>query len=111
MSVKLTELVTSGGCAAKYPAARLQELLAGFVPGLPARVVSAILARADGMPLYAVETVRALVADGKLVMAELIPQAMGLFADERVSLATMKFVAGEIRNPLKFSRRPLTTVL
>src|SRR4029077_12412754 len=32
MAVKLTELVTSGGCAAKYPAARLQELLAGFVP-------------------------------------------------------------------------------
>jgi len=48
----------------------MRELLAGFVPGLPAAAVSAILARADGMPLYAVETVRALVADGRLVLAD-----------------------------------------
>ncbi len=44
----------------------MRALLDGFVPGLPADAVAAILARADGMPLYAVETVRALVADGKL---------------------------------------------
>ncbi len=31
-AVRLTDLVTSGGCAAKYPAARLERLLAGFVP-------------------------------------------------------------------------------
>ena len=42
-------------------------LLAGFVPGLPDDAVRAILDRADGIPLYAVETVRALVADGRLV--------------------------------------------
>jgi class 3 adenylate cyclase/tetratricopeptide (TPR) repeat protein len=44
----------------------MRELLDGFVPGLPRQAVDAILARADGMPLYAVETVRALVADGRL---------------------------------------------
>jgi len=44
----------------------MRALLDGFVPGLPADAVTAILARADGMPLYAVETVRALVADGRL---------------------------------------------
>ena len=46
--------------------AAMVELLEGFVPGLPAPAIRAILARADGMPLYAVETVRALVADGRL---------------------------------------------
>ena len=44
----------------------MRELLAGLVPGLPAGAVSAIVARADGMPLYAVETVRMLLAEGRL---------------------------------------------
>jgi tetratricopeptide (TPR) repeat protein len=48
--------------------AAMRELLAGFVPGLPARAASAIVARADGIPLYAVETVRMLVAEGRLVL-------------------------------------------
>ena len=48
-------------------AADMRELLAGLVPGLPDSAVSAIVARADGIPLYAVETVRTLVADGRLV--------------------------------------------
>ena len=30
--MKLTDLTTSGGCAAKYPAARLEQLLQAFVP-------------------------------------------------------------------------------
>jgi class 3 adenylate cyclase/tetratricopeptide (TPR) repeat protein len=45
----------------------MRALLDGFVPGLPDGAVRSILARADGMPLYAVETVRSLVADGRLV--------------------------------------------
>ena len=32
-TVKLTDLASCGGCAAKYAAARLAELLQGFVPG------------------------------------------------------------------------------
>ena len=32
VSTSLTSLAPSGGCAAKYPAARLEELLRGFVP-------------------------------------------------------------------------------
>ncbi|CAN5583094.1 hypothetical protein BH23CHL7_BH23CHL7_16130 [soil metagenome] len=46
---------------------QMRELLAGLVPGLPAQAVTTIVARADGIPLYAVETVRTLVADGRLV--------------------------------------------
>jgi len=30
--MKLTDLATAGGCAAKYSASRLEELLRGFVP-------------------------------------------------------------------------------
>ena len=47
--------------------ASMRELLAGLVPGLPAPAVASIVARADGIPLYAVETIRTLVADGRLV--------------------------------------------
>jgi class 3 adenylate cyclase/tetratricopeptide (TPR) repeat protein len=48
------------------PDTAMRDLLAGFVPGLPASAVAAILSRADGVPLYAVETVRTLVAEGRL---------------------------------------------
>jgi predicted ATPase len=41
-------------------------LLEGVVPGLPPSAVAAIVSRAEGMPLYAVETVRALLAEGKI---------------------------------------------
>jgi class 3 adenylate cyclase/tetratricopeptide (TPR) repeat protein len=45
---------------------QMRELLAGLVPGLPDEAVATIVGRADGIPLYAVETVRSLVADGRL---------------------------------------------
>jgi class 3 adenylate cyclase/tetratricopeptide (TPR) repeat protein len=48
----------------------MRELLAGFVPGLPAPAMVAILARADGIPLYAVETVRALLAEERLELVD-----------------------------------------
>ncbi len=44
----------------------MHELLAGMVPGLPAAAVRTILDRASGIPLYAVETIRMLLADGRL---------------------------------------------
>ena len=45
----------------------MRALLGGLVPGLPARAIEAIVTRADGIPLYAVETVRMLLAQGRLV--------------------------------------------
>jgi class 3 adenylate cyclase/tetratricopeptide (TPR) repeat protein len=45
----------------------MQELLTGLVPGLPASLRDQILARAEGVPLYAVETVRMLLDRGLLV--------------------------------------------
>src|SRR5213078_703860 len=48
--------------------AEMEALLAGLVPGLPKAAVDRIVARADGIPLYAVETVRMLLAQGRLVL-------------------------------------------
>ncbi|HEV8099819.1 MAG TPA: adenylate/guanylate cyclase domain-containing protein, partial [Gaiellaceae bacterium] len=45
----------------------MDELLTGLVPGLPVELRTQILARAEGIPLYAVETVRMLLDRGALV--------------------------------------------
>ncbi len=42
-------------------------LLDGLMPGLPEPMMRRIIQRAEGVPLYAVETVRTLLADGTLV--------------------------------------------
>ena len=44
----------------------VRQLLEGLVPGLPPDALAAIVARAEGMPLYAVEVVRGLLADGRI---------------------------------------------
>jgi len=49
------------------PREAMEELLAGLVPGLPAPLRDQILARAEGVPLYAMETVRMLLDRGLLV--------------------------------------------
>ncbi|MEO5791057.1 MAG: selenide, water dikinase SelD [Gaiellaceae bacterium] len=60
MSASLTSLATSGGCAAKYPAARLEELLRGFVP-VEAENLLVGLAPADDAAVYKLDDERALV--------------------------------------------------
>jgi class 3 adenylate cyclase/tetratricopeptide (TPR) repeat protein len=45
----------------------MEELLSGLVPGLPEDLRASILERAEGVPLYAVETVRMLLDRGLLV--------------------------------------------
>jgi len=49
------------------PHAAMEELLAGLTPGLPEALRDQILDRAEGIPLYAVETVRMLLDRGLLV--------------------------------------------
>ncbi|MDP9250063.1 MAG: AAA family ATPase, partial [Chloroflexota bacterium] len=49
------------------PPEAMEQLLTGLVPGLPEKVRSQIQARAEGVPLYAVETVRMLIDRGLLV--------------------------------------------
>ena len=52
------------------PESAIRELLTELVPGLPDAPLRAIAERADGIPLYAVETIRMLVAEGRLVPAD-----------------------------------------
>jgi class 3 adenylate cyclase/tetratricopeptide (TPR) repeat protein len=52
------------------PPEAMHELLAGLVPGLPEGLSRRILDRAQGVPLYAVETVRMLINEGHLVPAD-----------------------------------------
>jgi predicted ATPase/class 3 adenylate cyclase len=47
--------------------AAMAELLDGYVPGMPAELRERVLERAQGIPLYAVETVRMLIDGGLLV--------------------------------------------
>jgi predicted ATPase/class 3 adenylate cyclase len=55
----------------------MEELLEGLVPGLPERLREQILARAQGVPLYAVETVRMLLDRGLLAQEGPVYEATG----------------------------------
>jgi class 3 adenylate cyclase len=48
------------------PPEAMRDLLVGLVPGLPEETVAQVVARAEGIPLYAVEMVRMLLADGRV---------------------------------------------
>jgi selenide,water dikinase len=59
-TIRLTELASCGGCAAKYSAARLEELLRGFVP-VDAENLLVGLAPADDAAVYKLDDERALI--------------------------------------------------
>ena len=59
-AVRLTEYTSCGGCAAKYPAARLEKLLQGFVPA-DAENLLVGLNPADDAAVYRLDDERALV--------------------------------------------------
>ncbi len=58
--MKLTDLAAAGGCASKYPAARLEELLRGFVPAEAENLLVG-LDPADDAAVYKLDDERALV--------------------------------------------------
>ncbi len=58
--VRLTDLASCGGCAAKYSAARLEELLKGFVP-VEAENLLVGLAPADDAAVYRIDDERAII--------------------------------------------------
>ena len=59
-TARLTALDAGGGCAAKYSAARLDELLAGFAPAAPENLLVG-LAPADDAAVYRLDDERALI--------------------------------------------------
>jgi selenide,water dikinase len=58
--MKLTDLATAGGCAAKYSASRLEELLRGFVPAEAENLLVG-LDPADDAAVYRLDDERAIV--------------------------------------------------
>jgi selenide, water dikinase len=58
--IRLTDLASCGGCAAKYSAARLEELLRGFVP-VDSENLLVGLAPADDAAVYRLDDDRALI--------------------------------------------------
>ncbi len=78
------------------PEPAMRELLAGLVPGLPARACDAIVQRADGIPLYAVETVRMLLAQGRLELHEGAYRPTGVFDDIAVPETLTALIAARL---------------
>ncbi len=76
--------------------AAMRELLAGLVPGLPGDAAERIVARADGVPLYAVEIVRMLVAQGSLELADGIYRPVGSLADLAVPETLHSLIAARL---------------
>ncbi|HYM84152.1 MAG TPA: adenylate/guanylate cyclase domain-containing protein [Candidatus Dormibacteraeota bacterium] len=74
----------------------MRELLAGLVPGLPEAAIRTVLARADGIPLYAVETVRSLLEDGKLARAGEVYVPVADLADVAVPATLTALIASRL---------------
>ncbi len=76
--------------------AQMRELLAGLVPGLPERAAAAIVARADGIPLYAVETVRMLLAQDRLTLEDGVYRPTGDLDDIAVPETLTALIAARL---------------
>ncbi len=74
----------------------MHELLAGLVPGLPDDAARRIVVRADGVPLYAVEIVRMLVAQGSLEVAGGVYRPVGDLADLAVPDTLQSLIAARL---------------
>ena len=74
----------------------MQSLLDGMVPGLPEAVRSRILGRAEGVPLYAVETVRMLLDRGLLVEEGSVYRPSGPIEDLDVPETLQALIASRL---------------
>lgn len=63
------------------PDTALRDLVVGLVPGLPASATDRLVERAEGVALYAVETVRALADRGVLTRSGIAYELCGEFQD------------------------------
>ncbi len=80
------------------PREAMNRLLNGLVPGLPDALAQQILARAEGVPLYAVETVRMLLDRGLLAQEGTRYVLTGEVADLEVPETLQALVAARLDN-------------
>jgi class 3 adenylate cyclase/tetratricopeptide (TPR) repeat protein len=88
-------------------AGAMQQLLEGLVPGLPERLQAQILARAEGVPLYAVETVRMLLDRGLLVQEGPVYQPTGAIETLEVPETLHALIAARLDGVAPEERRLL----
>jgi predicted ATPase/class 3 adenylate cyclase len=74
----------------------MEELLTGLVPGLPEELTNKILDRAEGVPLYAVETVRMLLDRGLLVEDGPVYRVTGPIEDLEVPQTLHALIAARL---------------
>jgi predicted ATPase/class 3 adenylate cyclase len=85
----------------------MQELLTGLVPGLPEELRGQILERAEGVPLYAVETVRMLLDRGLLVQEESVYRPAGSIESLAVPETLQALIAARLDGLNEEERRLL----
>ncbi|HEX6867683.1 MAG TPA: adenylate/guanylate cyclase domain-containing protein [Candidatus Limnocylindrales bacterium] len=74
----------------------MRELLAGLVPGLPEPVTERILERAEGIPLYAVETVRMLLSEGLVTFEDGVYRPTGDLSELSVPASLHALIASRL---------------
>jgi class 3 adenylate cyclase/tetratricopeptide (TPR) repeat protein len=89
------------------PEAAMEELLGGLVPGLPEALHQQILERAEGIPLYAVETVRMLLDRGALVQEEAAYRPTGTIESLEVPETLHALIAARLDGLTAEERRVL----
>ncbi len=85
--------------------AAMGDLLAGLVPGLPDRAVAEIRERAEGIPLYAVETVRMMLDRGVLEQQGEVYVVTGDIEDVKVPETLHALVASRLDDLTGAERR------
>ncbi len=78
------------------PARAMELLLTGLVPGLPAELTAKILERAEGVPLYAVETVRMLLGRNLLVQEGSVYRPSGPIHDLDIPETLHALIAAQL---------------
>jgi predicted ATPase/class 3 adenylate cyclase len=89
------------------PEGAMQELLGGLVPGLPEALRGQILERAEGIPLYAVETVRMLLDRGALVQEEAAYRTTGTIESLEIPETLHALIAARLDGLTAEERRVL----
>ncbi|MGA8016178.1 MAG: adenylate/guanylate cyclase domain-containing protein [Candidatus Dormiibacterota bacterium] len=89
------------------PARAMEEMLDGLVPGLPDELREQILRRAEGVPLYAMETVRMLLDRGLLSRAGSVYRLTGQVEELAVPQSLQALIAARLDGLAADARRLL----